>query len=444
MDVVKYLLDTARSDVNLPDNKWGDTPLITACRNYSILVSMYLLKEVSGLDVNATGNHGHIALHYAVLSSKYDGLTQLHEACMKGDEAEVLRLVITCDHLINVQDNIDYTPLHWACYFGHSDIMKTLMLVGADETITDFNRQTPAQVAKTRGHFNLLQLLDKVNLWNNMQIIRRNNLPFLNNGERIKVATKNIHLKDVIELSIKFSDDVMLLNGTLIESCCEGHLDVVNWLVEYTAADVSYTGTVRGRTQWGEEVVHYYTPLTAACDYNHLDVVKFLVETSRVDVNLPDSKWGLTPLIAACRNYSFSVSMYLLSEVRDLNVNTTDNHGYTALHFTVTSSKDNGNTELHEACMKGDVTEVMRLVHINDHKIDVQDNIGYTPLHYACRFNHRDIVKTLMLWGADETVTDDYWLTPAQVAKERGHRELLPLLDRMTCWEKMHTNYFNN
>ena len=87
----------------------------------------------------------------------------------------------------------------------------------------------------------------------------------LNDRERIKVAASKGQLKDVIKLSTKFSDDVKLLSETLIESCCDGHLDVVKWMVEHTAADVNYTGVIR-RTR-GEEVDLYYTPLTAACTY---------------------------------------------------------------------------------------------------------------------------------------------------------------------------------
>ena len=186
--------------------------------------------------------------------------------------------------------------------------------------------------------------------------------------ERIKVAASNGQLTDVIELSTKFSD-VKLLSETLIWSCFEGHLDVVKWLVEHTEADVNYTGVIRGTLTWGEEVDYYYTPLTAACTYEHLNVLKYLVQTSRVDINLPEKgKRGYTPLITACFRYNMSQSMYLLSEVSDLDVNIADNNnGYSALHLAVSCSKDYGHTQLHLACMKGDVTEIMRLVDVDDH-----------------------------------------------------------------------------
>ena len=118
-------------------------------------------------------------------------------------------------------------------------------------------------------------------------------------------------------------------------SCWSGHLDVVKWLGGHTAADVNYNKKVLG------------TPLTAACINDHLDIVKYLVETCHADVNLPDSL-GYTSLTIACRCVSMSVTMYLLCEVSDLDVNIAyRDDGNTALHLAVWCSK--GYTQLHRA-----------------------------------------------------------------------------------------------
>ena len=229
-------------------------------------------------------------------------------------------------------------------------------------------------------------------------------------------AALNGQLEEVIELSSKFND-VKVLSQALIESCYWGRLDVVKWLERYTAADVNYN----------KELL--WTPLTAACVNDHLDIVKYLVETCHADVNLPDS-FGNISLTCACRYVSVSLSMYLLCEASDLDVNIADRYGNTALHLAVWRSKDEGYTQLHKACFPGDVTKVRRLVHVRDHKINVQDDRGNTSLHLACSFGLSDIVETLMLAAADETITNDEGKTPAQVADRRGHNELLKLLDR--------------
>ena len=122
--------------------------------------------------------------------------------------------------------------------------------------------------------------------------------------------------------------------------------------------------------------------------------------------------------------------MHLLSEVSDLAVNIADDDGCTALHFAVSCSKDSGDTQLHKACNKGNVTEVMRLVNEDNPMINVQNNVGFTPLHFACLIGHSDIVKTLILAGADETITNSELLTPTKMAEIKGYSKL-KLLDKL-------------
>ena len=243
-------------------------------------------------------------------------------------------------------------------------------------------------------------------------------------------AAEDGRLKEVIELSSwpKFSEDVNVLSEALICSCRKGHLEVVKWFVQHTVADVNYNNS--------ENLWSTYTPLTAACEDDHLDIVKYLVETCFADVNIPGNGMQ-TPLIMANKYVSTSVSKYFLCEVSVLNVNFADGSGNTALHYAVWCNKDSY-TQLHDACdILGDVTEVLRLICVNDHKIDLQDNMGYTPLLNACHYGRSDIVETLMLAGADDTITNDEGQNATQVAKKWGHRELLELLDRDSLQQVM-------
>ena len=257
--------------------------------------------------------------------------------------------------------------------------------------------------------------------------------------ENIKEAARNGQLEKVIELSTKFNDDMKLLSETLIESCRKGHLNVVKWMVEHTAANVNYTGVIKifFRPMSELNVDDYHTPLTAACHYKHLDVVKYLVEIAHADVNLPDSIWGFSPLITACRCVNISESTFLLSEVGDLDVNFADKKGNTALHF-VASYSTNSN-RLHFACAKGDVDEVKKLVTTEGHLINEQDSDWNTPLHIACCFGERQIVEILLLEGADKTIVDYGNKTPVQVAARWGDLGFFFLLTREIHWEDKKT-----
>ena len=89
----------------------------------------------------------------------------------------------------------------------------------------------------------------------------------------------------------------------------------------HTAADVNYKDV--------------WTSLIARCHSDHLDVVKYLVEACHRDVNFSDSFLDDTSLTRACHNICMSVSMYLLYEVSDPDVNIADRDGNTAVHFAV-------------------------------------------------------------------------------------------------------------
>ena len=227
--------------------------------------------------------------------------------------------------------------------------------------------------------------------------------------------------EEVNKLSSKVSNDMKVLNQAL--KCVGYHLDEVKWLGGHTEANSRKT----------EERLNKL--LKSACHYDHLEIVKYLVETCRADVNLRDSG-GYTSLTRACRWVSMPVSMYLLCEVTDLDVNIADRYGNTALHYAVWCSKD-AYTQLHWSCgYKHNVTEVRRLVFGRGYRINVQDNAGDTPLHIACSNGYNDIVETLMLAGANETITNDAGKTPAQMVI-REHIELLNLLDRDSLWQMM-------
>ena len=82
-----------------------------------------------------------------------------------------------------------------------------------------------------------------------------------------------------------------------------------------------------------------------------------------------------------------------------------------------------GYTPLHEA-----VSGKMHLVipYLCEKKADInaRANSGYTPLHLAASAGDADCCRTLIRYGADFTLTDDYGKTP----KQAGNSTIVRLL----------------
>ena len=249
------------------------------------------------------------------------------------------------------------------------------------------------------------------------------NATISNDSKSFFEAAQNGRLKEVSDLSTIFRNDSKVLNEAFIWACREGHLNAVKWLAEHTATDVNYNN----KEVWG-------TPLSAACYNDHLHILKYLVKTCHVNVNLPDKYSDMmTPLTMACSRVSMGVLMFLLREVDDLDINIADRYGNIALHYAVWCRKYDY-TQLHVTCGRGDVTEVLRLVYVIGHDINVQDNNGDTPLHRACYYGHKNIIETLLLAGADETITNDDRKTLEQLVKGEELNELRKLLNIDKLW----------
>lgn len=59
-----------------------------------------------------------------------------------------------------------------------------------------------------------------------------------------------------------------------------------------------------------------------------------------------------------------------------------------------------GETQLHTACIKGNVNVVKKLLE-QGHPINARDNCGWLPIHEACNYGHLEIVKMLVEHKAD-------------------------------------------
>ena len=86
----------------------------------------------------------------------------LHKAAREGD-ADRVRKLLDAGADVNVRNtnkgHLQYTPLHWAAYYGHLEITEILISRGADLDAEDPDYATPLYLAAEQGHPKVVEFL---------------------------------------------------------------------------------------------------------------------------------------------------------------------------------------------------------------------------------------------------------------------------------------------
>ncbi|XP_025055158.1 BRCA1-associated RING domain protein 1 isoform X2 [Alligator sinensis] len=94
---------------------------------------------------------------------------------------------------------------------------------------------------------------------------------------------------------------------------------------------------------------------------------------------------------------------------------------------TTTKRNHKGETLLHIASIKGDLTAVELLLK-NGADPNVKDHAGWTPLHEACNHGHKEVVELLLQHGALVNTTGYHNDSPLHDAAKNGHVSIVELL----------------
>jgi ankyrin repeat protein len=85
-------------------------------------------------------------------------MDELIEA-VKVEDQEGVRALIKDGADINAQGEGGYTALHWAAQYGYTDIVKALLRAGADRTRMDDYDRTALMRATWNGHIDTAEIL---------------------------------------------------------------------------------------------------------------------------------------------------------------------------------------------------------------------------------------------------------------------------------------------
>ncbi|XP_065560457.1 protein fem-1 homolog C-like isoform X2 [Artemia franciscana] len=219
----------------------------------------------------------------------------------------------------------------------------------------------------------------------------------------------------------------------LLAACRNGHLEVVQYLLERCNANVE----LRGSVSFDGENIEDAPPLWVAAAAGHLELVRYLLKKG-AGVNAV-TRTNSTPLRAACFDGHTEVVRCLLEAGADIEL--ANRHGHTCLmiscykgHIEIAQllldagadpnrKSVKGNTALHD-CAESGCLAIIQLLIERGAKMDV-DAYGMTPLLAAAVCGHQEIVEYLishrnLVNGRDERVNALELLGATYVDRKRN------------------------
>uniref|UniRef100_A0A671NGT5 Serine/threonine-protein phosphatase 6 regulatory ankyrin repeat subunit B-like n=1 Tax=Sinocyclocheilus anshuiensis TaxID=1608454 RepID=A0A671NGT5_9TELE len=281
------------------------TPLMLAVMGGHVdAVSLLLEREAS---VDLADHQGLTALHLGLLCGQEEcvqslveleasvllgdsrGRTAIHLAAARGHASwlsELLNIACSEPPIPPLQDNQGYTPLHWACYYGHEGCVEVL-LEQRDFRHFDGNPFTPLHCAVVNDQETCANLLLEA------------------------MGSKIVTCKDSKGRT------------PLHAAAFAGHIDCVQLLLAHSASvdDVDQSGL---------------SALIMAAEKGRVEVLEALLTSANVNLNLTDQK-GNTALHLACSNGMEECALLILGKLPDSALVATNAALQTPLHLAARS-----------------------------------------------------------------------------------------------------------
>ncbi|XP_034937941.1 putative ankyrin repeat protein RF_0381 [Chelonus insularis] len=311
--------------------------------------------------------------------------------------------------ILNFFTNFQESPTSTAD--TQNKIPKLLLTKGININFPDDNQETLLFHAIHNGNIKMTELL----LSNNANVQHKN----INGDTPLHLATRYFIDTKFVEILLRYNAKVNEINkDSLVPlhfACDEGNIKKIQILLDYNAG-------VNVADKFGK------TPLHFVCTRGEIwvpEVLKLLLQYTG-DINVRDLK-GKSPLFEACEVGNVSVINILLENGADMECK--DNRGDTPLHIALKRFSRNWECvkSLLDAKKSSFVSyeerkplyhffaeynfSILELLIQKDLDINTVDGSGQTALHIAADRGHIDMVRDLIINGADVNAVNNYKLT---------------------------------
>jgi ankyrin repeat protein len=430
-------------------DKSGKTPLMWASIKGHLglvrLVFEAMLERGSQKGVDQRGKDGKTALHHAAEGGHFEvvayllckeardsikdrfGNTPLMLACTKGP-LEVVQILLLLDARkgkgVEEGNQENCTALHHAAVGGHKEVVAFLLSKGAEADTRDGDDCTPLMLACREGHLEVVEMLFEARKGLGLEETDDDGMTAL------QFAAYRGH-KDVVTFLLSKGAQANTRDEEgrtpFMGACWTGHLEVVQIL-----HDVTEGQGLQKRYNDGRTALH------DAARGGHKEIVAFLL-LKGAEANSRDVV-GATSFMLACEEGHLEVVQMLFEATEGQGLQDRDNSGETALHYTAIQGNQDvatfllskgaqastknvmQDTPLMKACAWGKVGVVQLLLkHTRGQGLSERNNQGKTALHMASSgwWSSNEVVKVLLLAGADPSITDNDGRTPRQAAEQQ-------------------------
>jgi len=345
---MKCLIQNFSTGINIK-NSFGNTPLIIATDKKYVEIADLLIND-SSIDINACNNNKITALMYAIFK----------------DCDEIIYKLLKHPSLnINAVDNKGNSVLMLAAKKGNLKLVKTILAIpNVDINILNNENKSALVYTIEKSMFKVMQLL--------------------------------LQQKDINVNTVDIMGDTPLT--TYIKLNAGGNLDNLKTLLKAKKIDVNIAdGDSR-------------TPLILACEKDKTVAVKQLLKIKNIDVNMQD-KYKNTALIFAAINRNPDI-IKMLTKMNNTDVNICNNIGKTALMLTIKDTKcvqillkrkdinvntrdRKGRTALFIALEKKCIDPAKLLMKNKNINPGLRDSKGVSPYDLAIRNNFNELSKSI-------------------------------------------------
>uniref|UniRef100_A0AAZ3P4Q1 FYVE-type domain-containing protein n=1 Tax=Oncorhynchus tshawytscha TaxID=74940 RepID=A0AAZ3P4Q1_ONCTS len=432
-------------------NKWGETPLHTACRCGLAGLTAELLHQGANPNLQtqkALPDEGvslQSPLHMAIVHNHPDVVSVILEQKANALHA-TNNLQIIPD--FSLKDSMDQTVLGLALWTGMHTIAAQLLGSGASINDTMSNGQTLLHMAirrqDSKSALFLLEHQADINVKTQegetaLQLAISNQLPLVvdaicTRGADMSVVDERGHpplwlalengLEDIASTLVRHGCDATSWSSgpsgcqqTLLHRAVDENNEVTACFLIRSGCDVNSPRRPGLNGEGDEEARDGQSPLHLAGSWGLEEVVQCLLEFG-ANVNTQDAE-GRAPIHIAISNQHNVIIQQLISHP-DIRLNARDRLGMTPFACAMTHKNnkaaesilkrepgaaeqvDNkGRNFLHVAVQNSDIESVLFLISVQANvNSRVQDAAKHTPLHLAVQAGSEIIVRNLLLAGA--------------------------------------------